>query len=50
VVIRTQQDMADVFIRLMESLFQMLGLVNSLDSHVKEQWQHNDSSLQKTEC
>jgi len=50
VVTRTQQDMADVFTRLMESLFQVLGAVNSLDSQVREQREHNDSSLRKTEC
>ncbi|PNF32075.1 hypothetical protein B7P43_G05726 [Cryptotermes secundus] len=50
VVTRTQQDMADVFTRLMESLFQVLGAVNALDSQVRDQREHSDSSLRKTEC
>jgi hypothetical protein len=42
--------MADVFTRLMESLFQVLGAVNALDSQVRDQREHSDSSLRKTEC
>jgi hypothetical protein len=47
-MIWTQQKKTDVFTRLMESLFQMFGVVNSLDKQVSEQWEHNDSSLRKT--
>ncbi|XP_069669911.1 protein furry isoform X4 [Periplaneta americana] len=50
VVTRTEQDLTEVFTRLMESLFQVLGAVNALDSQLKEQREHGDSSLRKTEC
>ncbi|XP_021940399.1 protein furry [Zootermopsis nevadensis] len=50
VVTRTQEDLADVFTRLMESLFQVLGAVNALDTQVRDQREHSDSSLRKTEC
>ncbi|PSN33970.1 Protein furry [Blattella germanica] len=50
VVTRTEQDLTEVFTRLMESLFQVLGAVNALDSQVREQREHGESSLRKTDC
>jgi anti-sigma-K factor RskA len=47
-MIWTQQDTTDVFTRQMERLFQMLGVVNALDKQVREQREHNNSSLRKT--
>nr|CAD7437486.1 unnamed protein product [Timema bartmani] len=50
VVTRTELDLNETFGQLMDSLFQVLGAVNHLDSQVREQREHGESTLRKTEC
>ncbi|XP_063231705.1 protein furry [Bacillus rossius redtenbacheri] len=50
VVTRTEQDLNDTFSQLMDSLFQVLAAVNGLDSQLREQREHSEVTLRKTEC
>ncbi|KAJ8877508.1 hypothetical protein PR048_021963 [Dryococelus australis] len=50
VVTCTEQDLNDTFSQLMDSLFQVLGAVNGLDSQLREQREHSETTMRKTEC
>ncbi|XP_068083711.1 protein furry [Anabrus simplex] len=45
VVTRTEQDLSETYSRLMDSLYSVLGAVNSLEGQLREQREHGDSNL-----